>query len=89
MALGARAADVLRMVLRESLLLTGIAIAAGVAGALALTRVLRALLFDITPTDPLTFALVALLVSAVALMAALIPALRASRVDPMSVLRTE
>jgi putative ABC transport system permease protein len=77
------------MVLREGMLLAGIGITAGIGGALALTRFLRSLLFEITPTDPLTFIGVSLILTAAALLACCIPARRASKVDPMVALRYE
>ena len=88
-ALGAGAQDVLRLVLRRTLLLLGAGLALGMAGALAATRVLANLLFDVKPTDPATFAAVALVVSCAAVAAGLIPARRATKVDPMVALRYE
>jgi predicted permease len=89
MTLGARPTNVLRMVIREGMMLAGIGIVAGIGGALALGRVLRSLLFEITPTDPTTFVGVSIAVAFVALLACYIPALRALRVDPMVALRYE
>jgi putative ABC transport system permease protein len=89
MALGAGPAEVLRSVLGEGLALSGAGIAIGIAGALALTRVLSKLLFGVTPTDPATFAAVALLLVAVAVTASWLPARRAMRVDPVLALREE
>jgi putative ABC transport system permease protein len=88
-ALGARSADVSRLVLREGLLLGGLGVAVGLAAAVASTRVLRSLLFEVTPTDPLTLGAVAGLLLAVALAATLWPARRATKVDPMVALRYE
>jgi putative ABC transport system permease protein len=88
-ALGAGASDVSRLVLREGLLLGGIGVAVGMAAALASTRLLRSLLFEVTPTDPVTLGGVAFLLMIVALAATWLPARRAIRVDPMVALRYE
>jgi putative ABC transport system permease protein len=89
MALGARPHDVLKLVVGQGakLALTGIAL--GTAAALALTKLMASLLLGITPTDPLTFLAVSLLLSAVALLASYLPARRATKVDPMVALRYE
>ncbi len=89
MALGARSGDVLKAVLGQGLKLTLIGVAIGLAGALALTRVISSLLYDVSPTDPLTFVCVSLVLAAVALLASYIPARRAARIDPMVALRYE
>jgi putative ABC transport system permease protein len=89
MALGAQPANVLRMVIREGMLLAVGGIMIGIAGALALGRVLQSLLFEIRPTDPATFIGVAVVLALVALAACYIPARRAMRVDPMVALRYE
>ena len=89
MALGARRANVLRMVVREGVVLVMAGIGIGLAGALALTRFLSSLLFGVTPRDPLTFAAVSLLLIVVALLAAYIPGRRAAKVDPIVALRYE
>jgi putative ABC transport system permease protein len=86
-ALGAQTGDVLRMVLRQGLLLACAGIAVGLAASLALTRLLRGLLFEVAPHDPATLFGVSLLLLAVALAASLIPARRAMKVDPMVTLR--
>ncbi|HKB14222.1 MAG TPA: FtsX-like permease family protein, partial [Vicinamibacterales bacterium] len=89
MALGAAAADVMWSVLRRALTLMAIGVAIGTVGALALTRVMAGLLYQINPTDATTFAGAALLLAALAVAASLIPAWRATRVDPLVALRTE
>ena len=89
MALGARRADILRLVLRQGLMLAAIGIAIGLGAALALTRLLGSLLYRVSVTDPLTFCAGAALFTAVALLASYIPARRATRVDPVIALRGE
>ena len=81
MALGARSADILRLVLSRAAWIAGVGIAVGLAAALASARALEGLLFGISRTDAATFVSVPLLLSAVALIAAFVPTLRASRVD--------
>jgi putative ABC transport system permease protein len=88
-ALGARPADVLRLVVAQGMVLALAGIAIGLAGALALSRVLASLLFRTAPTDPLTLAAVSVGLAAVALMACWIPARRATTVDPLVALRAE
>ena len=89
MALGARARDILQLVLRHGLLLVLTGVAFGVAGAFALTRFLTTLLFGVTPTDTLTFVVAAAIFFIIAMVAALIPARRATKVDPLTALRYE
>jgi len=89
LALGARKSDVLRLVIRQGMILSSIGIAIGLAAALALTRLMRSLLYEVSPTDPLTFAGIALLLSLVALVACWIPASRATKLDPLTALRHE
>jgi putative ABC transport system permease protein len=89
MALGAQRRDVLRMVIRQALLLVAIGMAAGAAGALLLTRLMSGLLFQVQPADPITFAAVSLVLTAVGFCASCIPGLRATRVDPVIALRAE
>lgn len=89
MALGAERNDVWRLVLRQGMRPALMGTVIGVAGAFALTRVLRQLLFGVAPTDTLTFAIVPLILIAVALLACLVPASRAVRIDPAIALRTE
>ena len=88
-ALGAQRSDVLRMVLREHVRLVAAGAAAGIVIALGLTRVMRTMLFDVSPTDVPTFACTAAGLAIVGLLAALVPARRATRVDPMVALRHE
>ena len=87
MALGARAASVLSLVIKDGMKFALVGLAIGIGGAFALTRLMRTLLFDVTPTDPATFAGVAILLFVVALLACLIPARRASGFDPVEALR--
>ena len=89
MALGAQRRDVLGMLIRHAMTLAGAGVALGVVGALALTRLMASLLYGVTATDPLTFAMVSLLLAAVVFGASYIPARRATRLDPMAALRYE
>jgi ABC-type antimicrobial peptide transport system permease subunit len=89
MAMGAGAGDVLGLVLRQGLQLALIGVAAGAIGAFALTRLIRGLLFGISSFDPVTFLGMALVLIAVTVLACVIPATRATKVDPLVALRYE
>jgi putative ABC transport system permease protein len=89
MALGAKRTDVLRMVVRQGMTMTLIGLALGLVGVIALSRVMVGLLYGVSPTDPLTFTGVSIVLLLVALLACLIPARRATRVDPIVALRSE
>jgi len=89
MALGARPLDVLKLVVRQGMILAVLGVVVGLAGALALTRVMSSLLFGVTERDPITFGVVAVLLIAVAFIACFVPARRATRVDPLIALRCE
>jgi putative ABC transport system permease protein len=88
-ALGARGTDLVALVSREMLVVVGLAIVAGLGGAWALSRVVASLLYEIQPRDPITFAVVPLVLVVPAIVATLIPAFRATRVNPSDVMRTE
>jgi predicted permease len=88
-ALGAQARDLTALVVRQGMSLVLVGIGIGLAGALALTRIMKTLLFGVSATDPLTFTIIALLLAFVALLACWIPARRATKVDPMTALRSE
>jgi len=88
-ALGAQTRDVLRLIVQQGMSLAGIGIGAGVAAAIWATRLMTGLLFGVRATDPITFAAIALLLAIVALLACLLPARRATQVDPLIALRVE
>jgi putative ABC transport system permease protein len=89
MALGAERRNVVRLVIRQALVIVSIGIVIGLAGAFALTRVLSSLLFGISATDRITFAALSILLGAIALLASYLPARRAAKVDPIIALRYE
>ena len=89
MALGATRGDVLRLVLTRALRTVFAGLVVGLVGAAGVTRVLQTFLFGVTPTDPIVFTIVTLLLLAVGLMAAWLPARRATQIDPLAALRAE
>jgi len=89
MALGARPADLLTMVMGQGMTLTAVGIGVGIVGALILTRFLTKLLYGVSPTDPSTFLILSLFITAIAALACYVPARRAAKVDPMVALRCE
>ena len=86
MALGAQTGDVLRMIVRQGMILTLVGVGVGLAGALGLSRVLASLLFGTNAIDPVTFAAISLLLAAVAFLACYFPARRAAKIDPIKAL---
>jgi putative ABC transport system permease protein len=89
MALGARAGNVLAMVVREGMRIAAIGLGIGLVTAFGVTRVMKGILWGVSPSDPLTFVAIATLLGGVVLLASYLPALRAARVDPMVALRAE
>jgi ABC-type antimicrobial peptide transport system permease subunit len=89
MSLGAQTTDVLRLIVRQGMTLTVVGLVVGSILALLATGALSSLLFEVSPTDPVTFAAVVVILAVVALLACLLPALRATRVDPIVALRSE
>ncbi len=89
MALGADRRDVSRMVLRQGMLLAGIGVVVGLVAAVGLTRLISSLLYGVEATDPMTFGALAAFLTAVVLVASYLPAVRASRTDPLVALRFE
>jgi putative ABC transport system permease protein len=89
MALGAQAANVLRLVRGKAMLLSLIGVGLGLAASLVLTRLMTGLVYGVSPTDPLTLILVALLLTSITVVASYIPARRAAKVDPLVALRYE
>jgi putative ABC transport system permease protein len=89
MALGAQGGSVIRLIVRQAMLLVGCGVAAGLVFALLLSQTMARMLFGVTPTDPATYAAVSVVLGAVALLASYVPARRATRVDPIVALRAE
>jgi putative ABC transport system permease protein len=89
MALGARTPDVLRLVVNRSMIWVLAGLAAGLAGSAGITRLLTGLLYGVRPLDPMVFGAVSMLLGGVALIASLLPARRAAKIDPIDALRVE
>jgi putative ABC transport system permease protein len=89
LALGANAGDIMRLTVVQGLKLIAVGVVVGAIGAVAVTRLIATLLYDVSPTDPISFAAVALLLAAVGFLASYLPARRASRVDPLAALRVD
>jgi ABC-type antimicrobial peptide transport system permease subunit len=88
-ALGAKQSDVLGLVVRQGVTLAAVGVVIGLIGAFGITRVIRSLLYNVTPTDPLSFGGVALFLALIAVVASYLPARRATNVDPIVALRNE
>ena len=89
MALGASPWNILKMICKQGLMLTGTGLVAGLGLALGLTRLMSKVLFGVSPTDPFTFVVIVILLASVALLACYVPARRATKVDPLMALRYE
>jgi putative ABC transport system permease protein len=89
MALGAQRRQVIWLILKRGLVQLALGLALGLAGALAVSRVLRGTLVEITPSDPVTFAAITILLTVVSLIACVLPARQATRIDPLTALRAE
>jgi ABC-type antimicrobial peptide transport system permease subunit len=89
LALGAQAREIQRLFVRRGLVLAGIGIAVGMVGSAGFTRLMQSLLFGISPLDPITFAVVPIVLAAAAVLASYLPARRAVSVDPVETLRAE
>jgi ABC-type antimicrobial peptide transport system permease subunit len=89
MTLGARGGNVLRLILKRGALLAGVGLVIGLGAALGATRLLRSILYDTQPGDPATFAGIALLLGLSAMVATLVPAWRATRIEPVDAIKSE